>query len=74
MTYGTFTNASLTAGVLTITHNKGLSAPYTLMLKIFDNNSKEVYADVVTGLTNTITVDFTSYGTLTGTWGYAYAA
>jgi len=69
-TAGTFVNGDLAAGVLTITHNKTLSAPYAVNVKIFDNTAKEVEADTVTGLTNTTTVDLTSYGALTGTWGY----
>jgi hypothetical protein len=69
---GTFTNASLTAGVLTITHNLGLSAPYTIKVIIFDNNGDQVWADDVTGSTNSVAVDISSQGTITGTWGYLY--
>jgi hypothetical protein len=68
----TFTNASLTAGVLTITHNLALSAPYSIWVVIFDNTYKQVYPDEITGATNTVAIDLTSFGTLTGTWGYAY--
>lgn len=67
---GTFTNANLTAGVLTITHSKSLSAPYTINVTIFDNSYKKIIPDEVTGATNTVAVDLTSYGTITGTWGY----
>lgn len=67
---GTFTNASLTAGVLTITHNKSLAAPYAITVMIFDNNGKQIIPDQVTGAANTVAVDLTSFGTLTGTWGY----
>jgi hypothetical protein len=69
---GTFTNASLTAGVLTINHTLGLSAPYAVSVSIFDNNAKQIIPDEVTGSANSVAVDLTSYGTLTGTWGYRY--
>lgn len=69
---GTFVNGDLTAGILTITHSRALSTPFTLLLVIADNNQKQILPDEVTFLTNTITVDLSSYGTLTGTWGYYY--
>jgi len=69
---GTFTNASLTAGVLTINHTLGLSAPYTLIVSIFDNAGKQIIPDEVTGSANSVAIDLTSYGVLTGTWGYRY--
>lgn len=69
---GTFTNASLSSGILTITHNLALSAPFALLITIFDNNAKQIIPDNVTGLTNTVQIDLTSFGTLTGTWGYRY--
>jgi len=68
----TFTNASLSTGKLTITHNKALSAPYQIIVQIFDNNNKVIIPDEITGATNSVEVDLTSYGTLTGTWGYIY--
>jgi hypothetical protein len=71
-TSGTFTNASLTAGVLTITHTLGLSAPYAVVVAVFDNTGKQIIPDEVTGTANNVAVDLTSYGTLTGTWGYRY--
>lgn len=74
VTVGTFTNGDLSSGVLTLTHNKALSAPYAISVRIFDNNAKEIIPDTITGLTNTVTIDLTSYGTLTGTWGYEYVA
>jgi hypothetical protein len=68
----TFTNADLTDGVLTITHNLDLDAPYPINALIFDNNSKQVLPDSVTGLANSVEIDLSSYGTITGTWGYSY--
>jgi len=72
VTRNTFTNASLSAGVLTITHNKGYSAPYSIIIAIFDNNNKQIIPDEVTGATNTVLIDLTSYGVISGTWGFSY--
>jgi hypothetical protein len=74
---GTFTNATLTAGVLTLTHNRSLAAPYMVNVVIFDNTYKQVLPDSVEGATNTFSVDLGSYvtaggGSIPGTWGYGY--
>lgn len=62
----TFTNASLTAGVLTVTHNLGNQYPGVW---IIDNGARVVLPDEVTFTNgNSLTVDLTSFGTLTGTW------
>jgi len=79
LTRATFTNASLTAGVLTITHSAALSAPYTVLVMIFDNNGKQIIPDEVTGAANTVAVDLSSYvtaggGSIAGTWGYGFIA
>jgi hypothetical protein len=74
MTRGTFVDGDLSTGVLTVTHSKALSAPYSVSVQVFDNTAKQIIPDVITGLTNTFTIDLTSYGTLSGTWGYAYVA
>lgn len=79
LTRATFTNASLSAGVLTITHSAALSAPYTVMVVIFDNNGKQIIPDEITGSTNSVAVDLSSFvtaggGSITGTWGYGYIA
>jgi hypothetical protein len=71
-TKATFTNASLSAGVLTVTHNAGLTAPYQILLQVYNNNAKLIIPDNVTGAVNSFAVDLTSYGTLSGTWGYIY--
>jgi len=72
VTTGTFDNDDLVDKVLTITHNKGYSAPYPIIIAIFDNNNKQIVPDEVTGATNTVLIDLTSFGAITGTWGYAY--
>jgi len=70
-TVGTFTNATLSDGVLTITHSLGLTN-FLKIVSISDNNEEQIIPDDITFATNTILVDLTSYGTLTGTWEYAY--
>jgi len=71
-TTGTFTNASLSTGKLTITHSKKLTAPYAIVVEIFDNSGEKILPDNVTGSINSVEIDLTSYGTLSGTWGYSY--
>lgn len=66
-TRGTFVNGDLSTGKLTITHNLSLSAPYSVIVVIFDNNYKQIIPDEVTGATNSVEIDLTSYGTLSGT-------
>ena len=62
-TRGTFTNASLSSGKLTITHNKALAAPYQLIIFIYDNNYKMIIPDEITGATNSVEIDLTSFVT-----------
>ena len=62
----TFTNASLTSGLLTVNH--GLNSQYVSVV-IYDNNNSQVIPDAVTATsTGTSIVDLTGFGTLTGTW------
>jgi len=67
---GYFDNTNLTAGVLTITHNKGLTAPYVVFVSIFNNSNQQIIPDLITGATNSVAVDLGSYGAISGTWGY----
>jgi len=69
---GIFTNADLAAGVLTVTHSKNLATPFTLNIQIYNNSGKIVLPDAVTGSANSHAIDLSSYGVLTGTWGYIY--
>ncbi len=71
---GTFTSASLSAGRLLLTHSKDLTAPFSLLLEIFDNNANKIIPDAVSGATNTVDISLSSYSTMSGTWGYAYLA
>jgi hypothetical protein len=64
--YQSFTNADLSSGVLTVTHNLGHK--YAI-IQVYDNNDDLVQPDDIT-LTNSnsASIDLTSFGTLTGTW------
>jgi len=66
---GTFTNANLTSGYLTITHSRGLTPPYTVWVVIVKNTGEKINTGYVC-YTNTVVVDLRAWGTLTGTWGY----
>ena len=66
---GTFVNADLASGFLTITHNKALSAPYTVALFVNKNTGEKINPPYIC-YTNTVVVDLNLWGTLTGTWGY----
>ncbi len=68
---GTFVNGDLSSGILTITHNLGLSSPFVLSVIIVDNNYKKINPSDITFATNTIVIDLISFGTLSGTWGYS---
>lgn len=67
---GTFTNSTLSSGVLTVAHALALSAPYMVNVVIFDNNSKQHIPGDVTGSANSVAIDLAAEGALTGTWGY----
>ena len=65
---GTFTNATLVSGVLSITHNLDNQWP---QVTVYDNNNKEINSDDTTATSATVaTVDLTTFGTLSGTWRY----
>ncbi len=68
----TFTNADLSSGILTITHNLGLTTPYALDITVVDNNSIIIAPDEITSGENSFTVDLSAYGTITGTWAVLY--
>jgi hypothetical protein len=61
----TFVNADLVSGVLTVHHALQANAPHVL---VRNNNNVQVTADAVTYADkNTVTINLTSFGTLTGT-------
>jgi hypothetical protein len=63
---GSFDNATLVSGVLTVTHNLGNQWPDVV---VYDNNNKRVFPDDVTGSSTTAAaVDLSTFGTITGTW------
>ena len=65
---GTFTNANLTSGILTITHTLGQQFVVPV---IWDDNGKKIEADDYTGVNSTtMTVDLTFAGTITGTYNF----
>lgn len=61
-----FTNATLTAGILTITHNLGQKY---IQIMLSDNVDQLIIPDNVTFTSATqATIDLTTFGTLTGSW------
>ena len=69
---GTFVDGDLTAGVLTITHSLGLTTNFIVTVNFADNSDEEVFPDM-TYLTNTMTADFSNFGTLSGTYKYTWS-
>jgi len=62
----TFTNASLSSGILTVNH--GLNSQYVI-ISIYDNNDYEVIPnEVIATSSGVATVDLSSFGTISGTW------
>lgn len=69
---GTFENGDLDSNVLTINHYKGLDAPYTITVTIFDNDGNQITPDQITGFENKVEIDLTSFSPISGSWGYVY--
>jgi hypothetical protein len=61
-----FTNASLTAGVLTVIHN--LNDRHALFVVMEDNNGNEVRPDVTYIANDTLTASLSEVAPITGTW------
>ncbi|HSG32662.1 MAG TPA: hypothetical protein VLB82_14090 [Thermodesulfobacteriota bacterium] len=62
----TFVNADLTSNKITINHN--LSTDYPVVV-VYDNSNNYILPDEITYInSNSIQLDFTSFGTLTGTY------
>lgn len=62
----TFTGASLSAGILSVTHNLGQKY---VQVTVIDNTDKPVLPDDITyNSTTSLSVDLTSFGSITGTW------
>jgi microcystin-dependent protein len=66
--FTTFDNTDLAAGVLTCTHNFGHQ--YTSTPTVIDNNGKVIpVADDIDFISTTaLTIDLSSFGTISGTW------
>ncbi|MGL5064154.1 MAG: hypothetical protein ACRC62_29560 [Microcoleus sp.] len=63
---GSFTNATLVAGVLTATHGLGNQWPNVV---VYDNNNRRIDPDEITATNVTVTtIDLTTFGTITGSW------
>jgi len=62
----TFVDGDLAAGILTVTHNFNRLTPLSVV--IWDNNNEEIDADVAGSDANSLTIDLSAYGALTGTW------
>ena len=61
-----FTNASLSSGLLTVNHN--LNAQY-VNVSVYDNNDNLILPDeIIATSVGTTTLDLTSYGVIAGTW------
>jgi hypothetical protein len=61
-----FTNASLTSGILTVTHTLGAQF---VNVQVTDNANRVIYPDEITLSSATqFSVDLTSFGTISGTW------
>jgi hypothetical protein len=62
-----FVDADLVAGILTVTHNKGVQ--YLSRIVVSDGSNAQIIPDgVVFTDANTVTIDMTSFGTLVGTY------
>lgn len=62
----TFTNADLTAGVLTVTHNLGVK---NVVVQVYNNLNKQIQPDFITLIdNNSLTIDLNSFGAIAGTW------
>lgn len=65
---GTFVNADLSTGILTVNHNLGHTY---CTVTVINNSAKIVIPDDVTFTSaNQLTIDLSSYGVITGTWNY----
>jgi len=70
-----FGSASLSSGVLDITHSKSLSTPYSIQVSVFGSDGYMVIPDNIVGSTNTVHIALsTANFTVTGTWSVLYIA
>jgi len=61
-----FTNSDLSSGVLTVTHNFGHQY---VQVQVFDENDEKVDPDAIDcSAINSLTIDLTTFGTISGTW------
>jgi hypothetical protein len=63
---GSFGNSDLTAGLITISHNLNVLYP---IVQVYDNTGKQIIpTEVISQTVDTIQLDLSGYGTITGTW------
>jgi len=61
-----FTNANLSTGILSITHNLGQKF---VSVSVYDNNDKQIIpSEVFLQSTTQLQIDFTGFGAISGTW------
>jgi hypothetical protein len=71
LTTGTFTNTDLVSGTLPIVDTAGLSTPFQRYIMVYENTGKVLFPDDIVLASNSWYLDLTSYGTISGTWGWA---
>jgi hypothetical protein len=67
---GTFQNSTISGagGALAVTHNLGVS---NVLVQVYDENNRQIQPDEITLTSNnTVTIDLSSFGTISGTWSY----
>ena len=63
----TFTSSALSGGNLTVNHSMGVQ--YVGTVTVIDNNNVKIIPDSITyGSINSLTINISSYGAITGTW------
>lgn len=68
----TFTNADLSSGQLGVAHNLAFRP---VLCQVYDNNWNQVIPDnILLNDTNSLTLNLSSFGTLTGTWSVKVVA
>ena len=62
----TFVYTDLSSGQIGISHSLGIKA---VICQVYDNNFKQIVPDeILLNDTNSLTLDLSSFGTITGTW------
>jgi hypothetical protein len=67
-----FTSASVVSGSLTVSHNLGLSAPYSLQVLITDNTNQVVIPSSINFYSGSFVCDLLFASPISGSWGVYY--